>query len=127
MANIFRPFRWFRIGDVDHRTIGATSTDPSPRSDASDRSVPGSPNSTEEQFVSQSAPTENLLEESARAEAVRASDPTAGPIREKIEQRAYFNWRSDGCPEGQAMNYWLSAESEILEESHGSVVKRPSH
>jgi hypothetical protein len=45
-----------------------------------------------------------------RAEAM---DPE---LRHRIEQRAYSLWELDGCPEGRALDYWLQAEQEIVNQ-----------
>ncbi|MBJ6989140.1 DUF2934 domain-containing protein [Devosia sp. MC521] len=31
-------------------------------------------------------------------------------MAERVRQTAYFLWEQDGCPEGQAMDYWLKAK-----------------
>ena len=44
-------------------------------------------------------------------------------LEEAIRERAYHLWIADGQPEGQADNYWLNAQREILTtsvESSGS-------
>jgi hypothetical protein len=44
-------------------------------------------------------------------------------LEEAIRERAYHLWIRDGQPEGQADNYWLNAQREILTtsvESSGS-------
>ncbi|MEH2542408.1 MULTISPECIES: DUF2934 domain-containing protein [unclassified Bradyrhizobium] len=44
-------------------------------------------------------------------------------LDEAIRERAYYLWIADGQPEGQADNYWLNAQREILAtsvESSGS-------
>ncbi|MEH2627059.1 hypothetical protein V1292_005114 [Bradyrhizobium sp. AZCC 1719] len=44
-------------------------------------------------------------------------------LDEAIRERAYYLWIADGQPEGQADNYWLNAQREILTtsvESSGS-------
>ena len=38
-------------------------------------------------------------------------------LRRKIEERAYALWEADGRPEGQARDYWLQAEREIVSQS----------
>lgn len=32
-------------------------------------------------------------------------------MAERVRQTAYFLWEQDGCPEGQAMAYWLKAKA----------------
>ena len=34
-------------------------------------------------------------------------------ISQQIRERAYTLWQADGCPDGQAMDYWLAAEAEV--------------
>jgi hypothetical protein len=46
-----------------------------------------------------------------RAEAM---DPE---LRHRIEQRAYSLWELGGRPEGRALDYWLQAEQEIVNQS----------
>ena len=37
--------------------------------------------------------------------------------RHRIEERAYALWEADGRPEGRALDYWLQAEQEIVNQS----------
>ena len=56
------------------------------------------------------------------------SDPTeaADPkLRARIEERAYSLWESDGRPEGRALDYWLQAEQEILDQSKAREASSP--
>lgn len=34
-----------------------------------------------------------------------------------IRERARALWQADGCPEGHALDYWLRAEQEIMNQS----------
>ncbi len=38
-------------------------------------------------------------------------------LREQIEARAFALWEADGRPEGRALDYWLAAEQEIVNQS----------
>jgi hypothetical protein len=38
-------------------------------------------------------------------------------LRPRIEIRAYEIWVHEGCPQGQDLDHWLRAESEIAEEA----------
>jgi Protein of unknown function (DUF2934) len=38
-------------------------------------------------------------------------------LRRRIEERAYALWEADGRPEGRALDHWLQAEQEILNQS----------
>jgi hypothetical protein len=40
-------------------------------------------------------------------------------LRRSIEERAYALWEADGRPEGRALDYWLQAEQEIVNQSVG--------
>lgn len=40
----------------------------------------------------------------------RSPDET---VKQKIEQRAYEIWESEGCPYGRDFDHWLRAEAEI--------------
>jgi hypothetical protein len=42
--------------------------------------------------------------------------------REKVRERAYALWLRQGSPDGQAEQFWLMAEEELLAEGQG----RPS-
>ena len=50
---------------------------------------------------------------SERAEAMEPE------LRRSIEERAYAIWEADGRPEGRAVDYWLQAEREIVNQSIG--------
>jgi len=39
--------------------------------------------------------------------------------REKVRERAYAIWLREGSPEGQAEQFWLMAEEELLAEAQG--------
>ena len=43
-----------------------------------------------------------------------AMDPE---LRRRIEECAYSLWASEGRPEGRALDYWLQAEQEIVNQS----------
>lgn len=38
-------------------------------------------------------------------------------LRQRIEERAYALWEADGRPEGRALDHWLQAEQEIVNQS----------
>lgn len=38
-------------------------------------------------------------------------------IEKKISERAYYLWMADGCPEGKADAFWLTAQRELLASS----------
>ena len=38
-------------------------------------------------------------------------------LRHRIEERAYALWEADGRPEGRALDHWLQAEQEIVNQS----------
>jgi hypothetical protein len=38
-------------------------------------------------------------------------------LRHRIEQRAYALWEANGRPEGRALDHWLQAEQEIVNQS----------
>ena len=38
-------------------------------------------------------------------------------LRHRIEERAYALWEANGRPEGRALDHWLQAEQEILNQS----------
>jgi hypothetical protein len=37
--------------------------------------------------------------------------------QEKIRERAYAIWESEGCPEGKHLDHWLQAEQQVFAES----------
>ena len=39
----------------------------------------------------------------------------------EVYHLAWLNWRKDGCPQGQDMEYWLAAE-EMLIDSHQTLI-----
>ena len=41
----------------------------------------------------------------------------APELRHKVEERAYALWEADGRPDGRALDYWLQAEQEIVNQS----------
>jgi hypothetical protein len=38
-------------------------------------------------------------------------------LRHRIEERAYALWEANGRPEGRALDHWLQAEQEIVNQS----------
>ena len=38
-------------------------------------------------------------------------------LRRMIEERAYALWEANGRPEGRALDHWLQAEQEIVNQS----------
>ncbi len=42
--------------------------------------------------------------------------------QEKVRERAYTIWEREGCPEGQAEQFWLAAEAELRAEGQGPTV-----
>jgi hypothetical protein len=38
-------------------------------------------------------------------------------LRRRIEERAYALWEANGRPEGRALDHWLQAEQEIVNQS----------
>ena len=40
-------------------------------------------------------------------------------LEDAIRERAYHLWVADGRPEGNADNYWLNAQREMLAQSAG--------
>jgi len=43
-------------------------------------------------------------------------------LEDAIRERAYHLWVADGRPEGNADNYWLNAQREMLAQSAGFAV-----
>ena len=39
--------------------------------------------------------------------------------REKVRERAYAIWLREGSPDGQAEQFWLMAEEQLLAEAQG--------
>jgi Protein of unknown function (DUF2934) len=39
--------------------------------------------------------------------------------RERVRERAYAIWLREGSPDGQAEQFWLMAEEELLSEGQG--------
>jgi hypothetical protein len=37
-------------------------------------------------------------------------------IEDRIRNRAFEMWQDEGCPDGRDLDFWLKAESELLEE-----------
>jgi hypothetical protein len=44
-------------------------------------------------------------------------------LEQQIRERAYHLWMADGCPEGEADRYWLTAEREVLAAFAASAPK----
>ena len=38
-------------------------------------------------------------------------------LRRRIEERAYALWEANGRPEGRALDHWLQAEQEVVNQS----------
>ena len=38
-------------------------------------------------------------------------------LEQTIRERAYHLWMAEGCPEGNAEEHWLAAQSEVLSSS----------
>ena len=38
---------------------------------------------------------------------------------QRVQERAYETWERTGRPEGKAMEHWLQAEAEIVDEEKG--------
>ena len=45
--------------------------------------------------------------------------------REKVRERAYAIWLREGSPDGQAEQFWLLAEEELLAEGQGRASGPP--
>ena len=45
--------------------------------------------------------------------------------REKVRERAYAIWLREGSPDGQAEQFWLMAEEELLAEGQGPSSGHP--
>ena len=45
------------------------------------------------------------------------ADAMGPELRREIEERARALWEADGRPEGRALDYWLQAEQEIVNQS----------
>jgi hypothetical protein len=37
-------------------------------------------------------------------------------VEDRIRSRAFEMWQDEGCPGGRDLEFWLKAESELLEE-----------
>ena len=37
-------------------------------------------------------------------------------IEDRIRNRAFEMWQDEGCPPGRDLDFWLKAESELLQE-----------
>ena len=48
---------------------------------------------------------------------VDRSDTLDAELRRRIKECAHALWEADGRPEGRALNYWLQAEREIVNQS----------
>jgi hypothetical protein len=47
-------------------------------------------------------------------------------LNHRIRERAYEIWAMNGCPEGQADQHWLAAESEIVQRPIVALVAQRS-
>ena len=45
------------------------------------------------------------------------ADAMGSELKREIEDRARALWEADGRPEGRALDYWLQAEQEIVNQS----------
>ena len=45
------------------------------------------------------------------------ADAMGPELKRQIEDRARALWEADGRPEGRALDYWLQAEQEIVNQS----------
>ena len=57
-----------------------------------------------------------LQRSSANCQSGRA-DAMDPELRRMIEERAYALWEANGRPEGRALDHWLQAEQEIVNQS----------
>jgi hypothetical protein len=53
--------------------------------------------------------------------AIEVRQPSSSPTREEIEVRAYEIYERRGRIDGNDVEDWLQAESELLQEAAGSV------
>ncbi len=37
-------------------------------------------------------------------------------VEDRIRSRAFEMWQDEGCPDGKDLEFWLRAESELLQE-----------
>lgn len=44
-------------------------------------------------------------------------------MEQAIRERAYHLWMNDGCRDGNAESYWLSAQRQVLAESLGLIAR----
>jgi hypothetical protein len=44
------------------------------------------------------------------------SEPDFAPSAEEVARRAYFSYVNEGSPQGCAVQHWLEAEAELIEE-----------
>ena len=61
-----------------------------------------------------SSPTETATVSKTTASSITKS--TVKPDASAIANRAYFIWKSEGCPEGRSMSHWLQAEKELTKQ-----------
>jgi hypothetical protein len=55
------------------------------------------------------------------------SDARTSSSEEAIRLRSYLLWQSEGCPDGDALNFWLRAKVELeAEQSAGRPLRTPS-
>jgi hypothetical protein len=45
-------------------------------------------------------------------------------MEEKVREHAYYLWQLAGCPEGNSVEFWCQAASDVEREEGGS---RPKH
>ena len=110
MPNIFRPLSWFRAGEENSQS---SETEAAPQRERSSGEGEVEASSTSAQSVAGAPETDPQK----RPRRVSRVSPVRPPVREVIEQRAYFKWHADGCPAGRDMEYWLAAEAEVLREN----------
>jgi hypothetical protein len=46
-------------------------------------------------------------------------------LEQKIRERAYYLWVGDGCPEGKADAFWLTAQRDLLASSLATPSAHP--
>ncbi len=54
-----------------------------------------------------------MSEQTVRPTAQTTSDAQAARLRDEVQERAYYRYVERGRTDGQAMEDWLAAESEI--------------
>ena len=43
---------------------------------------------------------------------------------QRIRNRAYWIWKEEGCPQGRALNHWVMAKSEVVQDLNGRIWER---